>query len=156
MLVKKLGQPVPDSNFISEVNSGSPQPAQTNTPARFSAFSGLVPGRSVSSSRSTLKLLPGRRLRHSSLDSFNGSSAEGTVVPAARKVFQSRCIRLMSFTSTGCAARARNGTTVSPVRNIRRFIETLLPARFPYFVGRAGGTLQGLATIGDVVGDGAA
>ena len=54
MVVKKLGQPVPLSNFISEVNSGRPQPAQTNTPARFSSLSGLVPARSVPSSRSTL------------------------------------------------------------------------------------------------------
>src|SRR3981189_1984970 len=50
MLVKKLGQPVPDSYFISEVNRGRPQPAQTNTPARFSSLSALVPARSVLSS----------------------------------------------------------------------------------------------------------
>jgi len=42
MLVKKLGQPVPLSNFICDEKSGSVQPAQTNTPARFSAFNGLV------------------------------------------------------------------------------------------------------------------
>ncbi|MNC88835.1 hypothetical protein D3C83_46990 [compost metagenome] len=54
MWVKKLGQPVPDSNFISEVNSGSPQPAQAKMPGRFSSLSGLEPARSVDSSRSTL------------------------------------------------------------------------------------------------------
>ena len=42
MVVKKLGQPVPLSNFIAEVNSGRLQPAQTNTPGRFSSLSGLV------------------------------------------------------------------------------------------------------------------
>jgi hypothetical protein len=39
--VKKLGQPVPLSNFICDENNGSAQPAQTNTPARFSPLSGL-------------------------------------------------------------------------------------------------------------------
>ena len=38
MVVKNDGQPVPLSYFISEVNSGRPQPAQTNTPGRFSPF----------------------------------------------------------------------------------------------------------------------
>src|SRR5947208_1463796 len=64
MLVKKLGQPVPDSYFISEVKSGRPQPAQTNTPARFSSLSALVPARSVPSSRSTRNASAGRRFRH--------------------------------------------------------------------------------------------
>ena len=53
MKVKNDGQPVPLSNFISEVKIGRPQPAQTNTPGRFSRSSGLVPARSVPSSRST-------------------------------------------------------------------------------------------------------
>ena len=53
MLVKKLGQPVPLSYFICDVNSGRAQPAHTNTPARFSLFRGLLPGNSVPSSRST-------------------------------------------------------------------------------------------------------
>ena len=38
--MKKLGQPVPLSNFIAEVNSGSSQAAQTNTPVRDSRSSG--------------------------------------------------------------------------------------------------------------------
>lgn len=53
-LVKKLGQPVPLSNFIACVNSGCSQPAQAKVPGRFSSFSGLVKGRSVPSLRSTL------------------------------------------------------------------------------------------------------
>src|SRR3954463_1049204 len=87
MLVKKLGQPVPDSNFMAEVNSGSPQPAHAKTPGRFSSFSGLVPARSVLSSRSTLNDSGGRRLRHSSFESLSCSSAEGTVAPAGREAF---------------------------------------------------------------------
>ena len=49
----KLGQPVPLSNLVSEAKSGLPQPAQTKVPERFSAFSGLVPARSVPCLRST-------------------------------------------------------------------------------------------------------
>jgi hypothetical protein len=48
-VVKKLGQPVPLSNFMSLENSAVPQPAQTNVPLRCSSFSGLVPARSVPS-----------------------------------------------------------------------------------------------------------
>src|SRR5437660_7533569 len=32
---KKLGQPVPESNFVSELNSGSPQHTQWYTPGSF-------------------------------------------------------------------------------------------------------------------------
>ncbi len=52
-VVKKLGQPVPLSNFMSLVNSGAPQPAQTKVPCRCSSYSGLVQARSVPSLRST-------------------------------------------------------------------------------------------------------
>ena len=51
--MKNDGHPVPLSNFIAEVNTGHAQPAQTNTPLRFSSLSGLVNARSVPSSRST-------------------------------------------------------------------------------------------------------
>lgn len=50
---QKLGQPVPLSYLALELNSGRSQPAQWNVPARFSAFSGLLKGRSVPSLRST-------------------------------------------------------------------------------------------------------
>src|SRR2546422_10416082 len=106
MLVKKLGQPVPDSYFISEVKSGRPQPAQTNTPARFSSLGALVPARSVPSSRSTRNASAGRRLRHSSFDSLSGSPGEGTAAPAGRKVFQSFCSSSMPFMLAGGAAYA--------------------------------------------------
>src|SRR5687767_13992732 len=50
---QKLGQPVPDSNFVSEEKTGRSQPAQLNVPLAFTSSSGLVQGRSVPSSRST-------------------------------------------------------------------------------------------------------
>src|SRR5260221_5594756 len=81
MVVKKLGQPVPDSYFISEVKSGSPQPAQANTPARFSSLSGLVPARSVPSSRITSKDSAGRFFFHFPLDSFPASLRGRTLAP---------------------------------------------------------------------------
>ena len=36
--------PVPNSNFVSEENSGSPQQTQVNMPSRFSKLSVLIPG----------------------------------------------------------------------------------------------------------------
>ena len=66
MAVKKLGQPEPDSYFISDVNRGWPQPAQTNTPGRCSSFNGLVKARSVASWRSTSKAAGSSFLRQSS------------------------------------------------------------------------------------------
>src|SRR3989449_11501802 len=101
MLVKKLGQPVPDSYFISEVNRGRPQPAQANTPARFSSLSALVPARSVPSSRSTRNASAGRRLRHSSFDSLSGSAGEGTVAAAGREVLPSFCTSPIAFHLAG-------------------------------------------------------
>src|ERR1700740_2788819 len=44
---KKLAQPVPLSNLVSEENSGRSQPAQAKVPCRCSFRSGLDPGRSV-------------------------------------------------------------------------------------------------------------
>src|SRR3954463_9745401 len=87
MTVKKLGQPVPESNFIAEVKSGRPQPAHAKMPGRFSSLSGLLPARSVPSSRMTWKLSAGRRLRHSSLLSFTGSVGEGQGGPPGREGF---------------------------------------------------------------------
>src|SRR5258708_19056843 len=88
MVVKKLGQPVPDSYFISEVKSGSPQPAQANTPARFSSLSGLVPARSVPSSRITWKDSAGSFFFHSSFYSFTRSPGGGTHAPPRTKLLQ--------------------------------------------------------------------
>ena len=50
---KKLGQPVPESNFVSEAKRSWPQPAQVKVPRRFSRSSGLEPARSVPCWRST-------------------------------------------------------------------------------------------------------
>src|SRR5688572_27129831 len=98
MVVKNDGQPVPDSYFISEVKSGSPQPAQAKMPGRFSALSGLTPARSVASSRSTrYERSFGRRFFHSSFDSLSGSAGEGTFAPVGRKFCQLLCNAWMSF-----------------------------------------------------------
>src|SRR2546428_8890176 len=107
MVVKKLGQAVPDSNFISEVKTGSPQPAQAKIPARFSLFSGLVPARSVPSSRITWKDSAGSFFFHSSLESFTGSVGEGTFAPAGRKVFQFFCSSSTPFLLAGGGGVAR-------------------------------------------------
>src|SRR5258706_14202509 len=108
MVVKKLGQPVPDSYFISEVKSGSPQPAQANTPARFSSLSGLVPARSVPSSRITWKDSAGSFFFHSSFDSFTGSLGEGTLAPPGRELFQ------VFFSSFTPFIVLRGGAVASP------------------------------------------
>src|ERR1051325_5144404 len=106
MVVKKLGQPVPDSNFISDVKSGSPQPAQAKMPGRFSSLSGLVPARSVPSSRMTWKDSEGSFFFHSSFESLTGSLGEGTLAPAGRKVFQVFCSFSIAFIVVGDAAAA--------------------------------------------------
>ena len=51
--IQKLGQPVPLSNFESDENSGSPQPAHAKVPRRRSASNGLVNGGSVAPRRNT-------------------------------------------------------------------------------------------------------
>src|SRR5207253_6623558 len=79
MMVKKLGQPVPLSYFISEVKSGKLQPTQAKTPGRFSLFSGLELGRSVPSSRSIANCMGSSRLRHSSFDTLSDSEGSGTL-----------------------------------------------------------------------------
>jgi hypothetical protein len=50
---QKLGQPVPLSYLWALSNSGRLQAAQMKVPGRFSAFSALLPARSVPSSNST-------------------------------------------------------------------------------------------------------
>src|SRR5258708_3986728 len=125
MLVKKLAQHVPESYFTSDVNRGRAQPAQANTPARFSSLSAMVPARSVPSSRSTRNASGGRRLRHSSLDSLSGSPGEGTVAPAGRKVFQSFCSSSMPFMLAGgaaYAAREAKALAAKAFNNVRRSI----------------------------------
>src|SRR5437868_9616222 len=88
MLVKKLGQPVPLSNFICEVNKGSVQPAQTNTPARFSPFKALEKGRSVASLRKTANWGSGRTCRHSASVRCSGAVDCATSAPLAKRTCQ--------------------------------------------------------------------
>src|SRR4030095_13379550 len=112
MVVKKLGQPVPLSYFMSEVKRARLQPTQTNIPGRFSLFRGLVPGGSVPSSRSTLNCVGSRRLRHSSFESLSGSEGKGNLVPSAKSAFQFFCRFSISFMEDGWAAFMRPSNTV--------------------------------------------
>jgi hypothetical protein len=72
---KKLGQPVPLSYLWAELNKGKLQATHTKVPGRFSALSGLLPGRSVPCSNSTSYALGETNLRHSALVFFNGKAA---------------------------------------------------------------------------------
>src|SRR5450631_2889654 len=71
---KKLGQPVPLSNFVDDSNSGEPQAAQAYMPARYSLLSGLVPARSVPCLRMTEKVSEGNSFFHSSSERLIGDS----------------------------------------------------------------------------------
>jgi hypothetical protein len=85
---KKLGQPVPLSYLWAELNKGKLQATHTKVPGRFSALSGLLPGRSVPCSNSTSYALGETNLRHSALVFFNGKAAatapKGTVALASQ------------------------------------------------------------------------
>src|SRR5205807_1913740 len=50
---KKLGDPVPESNLASELNTSAPQPAQRYTPSSWTSHSSPVKACSVPASRST-------------------------------------------------------------------------------------------------------
>src|ERR1700675_3652976 len=71
---KKLGQPVPLSNFVDDSNSEKPQAAQAYMPARCSLLSGLVPARSVPCLRMTEKVSAGNFFFHSSSYRLIGES----------------------------------------------------------------------------------
>src|SRR2546423_11683770 len=91
IVVKKLGQPVPLSNFIAEVKSGRLQPAQTNTPGRFSSLSGLVKERSVPSRRNTSYCWGVSTCFHSASERLRGSVLRTTSADSSRYVFQFFC-----------------------------------------------------------------
>ena len=61
----KLGQPVPESNFVAASNSGAPQPAQRYVPGVFSSAYSPVKGRSVAFSRRTAYCSGVSSARHS-------------------------------------------------------------------------------------------
>src|SRR5687767_1009558 len=109
MAVKKLGHPVPLSYFIAEVKRGRLQPAQTKTPGRFSAFSGLEPGRSVPSSRSTSYAAGGRIFFHSALLRLSGVAEAAISAPSASSDFQFFCSSSMPFIDAACAAQVLTG-----------------------------------------------
>jgi hypothetical protein len=85
---KKLGQPVPLSYLCAALNKGKLQATHTKVPGRFSALSGLLPGRSVPCSNSTSYALGETNLRHSALVFFSGNAGAaalmGTVALASQ------------------------------------------------------------------------
>src|SRR5437867_4704986 len=134
MVVKKLGQPVPLSYFISEVKSGKLQPTQAKTPGRFSLFSGLELGRSVPSSRRTANCMGSSRLRHSSFDTLSDSEGSGTLIPSASSAFQFFCSASMSLIDENCAANPRrlNAAQTLTTNNICRSEEHTSELQSPY------------------------
>src|SRR5690606_8974528 len=111
IVVKKLGQPVPLSNFISDVNNGSAQPAQMNSPGRFSSFNGLENAGSVSSSRSTSNRSSPSRLRHCSSESETRSRTLGTSKPAGTSCCHPDRMRSTSAAVRSAAGAARAAST---------------------------------------------
>jgi hypothetical protein len=77
---KKLGQPVPLSYLCAELNKGKLQATHTKVPGRFSALSGLLPGRSVPCSNSTSYALGETNLRHSALVFLRGKLAAAALM----------------------------------------------------------------------------
>src|SRR6266702_3509218 len=140
--VKKLDLPVPLSNFIAEVKSGRLQPAQTNTPARFSRSSGLVPARSVPSWRSTSYAAGDSRFFHSASGSLSGSALAATSAPSDSRVFQFFC-RSSTFTAPffagfcpdAAAPKPARDSAVKPLNQLRRsiFITSVSPQYRPAF-----------------------
>src|SRR5262245_57210271 len=63
---QKLGQPVPESNFLSDANSGAPQHTHLNVPSRFSRLSGCEKAGSVPCWRVTRYSSGVSSFRHSS------------------------------------------------------------------------------------------
>src|SRR5215510_11296893 len=129
IVVKKLGQPVPLSNFIADVNSGRLQPAQTNTPGRFSSLRGLVKERSVPSRRSTSYCSGVSTCFHSASERLRGSVVSTTSADSARYIFQFFCnsstLIVAPALCAACPDRASaivNGATAIPVSSMRRFI----------------------------------
>src|SRR5437764_12256230 len=131
MLVKKLGQPVPLSYFIFDVNSGRLQPAQTNTPTRFSLLSGLLPGYSVPSSRNTWYCAGVNSWRQTVLLRSSGSVVSGTSASFASSVFQFlRRSSIEAGVLSPAAKTARAPTSATSIkRNSRRSIVFLAGLR---------------------------
>jgi hypothetical protein len=65
---KKLGQPEPESNLVSELKSSAPQPAQRYVPASLTTLYSPVHGRSVPWRRITSYWSGVSSSRHSSSD----------------------------------------------------------------------------------------
>ena len=77
---KKLGQPVPDSNFASDPKSSASQPAHRYTPARCSSHNSPLKARSVLFSRSTRYWFGVSSARHSASDLEVGGVVLGSIM----------------------------------------------------------------------------
>src|SRR5262245_21347349 len=88
---QKLGQPVPESNFVSDANSGAPQHTHLNMPSRFSRLSACENAGSVPCWRVTRYLLGREQLSPLlvGLDAFSGASRMHG--PASRCGESGRC-----------------------------------------------------------------
>jgi len=100
-------------------------------------LSGLVPARSVPSSRITWKESARSFFFHSSFDSFTGSVGEGTLAPAGRNVFQFFSSSSTPFMVFGGAASASLAKIARPraFSSVRRSIG-LLSGCVPALVAR--------------------
>jgi hypothetical protein len=77
---QKLGQPVPDSNLVSELNSSWPQPAHTYVPWAWLFQSSPVNARSVPFSRRTLYCMGVSICFHSELGMARHSASDFTAL----------------------------------------------------------------------------
>src|SRR5687767_2910794 len=94
---KKLGQPVPLSNFRSATNSWLPHPAHEKVPARCSRRRAHEPGRSVACSRRTAYCSGVRIFCHSSSVLVTGYCS--VFIPISHHTTWSLAVRLKADTT---------------------------------------------------------
>ena len=102
---QKLGQPVPDSNFVSELNSALSQQMQRNTPFSCSFKSFPLKANSVSACRVISNTPGGSSLRHSS----SVLTTRATLTFASRFPSSENCTIVTSIGSVLVAASITRG-----------------------------------------------
>ena len=102
---KKLGQPLPDSNFVVESNSSAPHAAHVYVPSSWLCTSSPLHGRSVPASRSTwyAPASTGRAIRHRSV-SISGMSTR----------YRAAATRLATMASVSRPLRAPFACVIGP------------------------------------------
>jgi hypothetical protein len=108
---KKLGQPVPLSYLCAALNKGKLQATHTKVPGRFSALSGLLPGRSVPRSNNTSYALGESNLRHSALVFLRGKVAAAALTGTKALASQAEKIlnMLRRFMGVACLVDETQG-----------------------------------------------